>query len=124
MIDPFGVEPVLVSGLTLGACCVLASGCSIRDFGESHCLLWGVGIASGCQAGIISLSALTYPSAIRSPGAGWVMGAGRVGTIAGPLCRPSVGVQSSSTTDSASPLSRIWYCAVPADPPSIRAQGQ
>src|SRR5262252_9308915 len=43
---------------------------AFRGFGESHCLLWGVGIASGCQAGIISLSALTYPSAIRSPGAG------------------------------------------------------
>jgi len=31
------------------------------------------------------LSSLAYPPAIRSTGAGWALGAGRVGTIAGPL---------------------------------------
>jgi AAHS family 4-hydroxybenzoate transporter-like MFS transporter len=48
-------------------------------------LLWGVGIGGGCQAGINTLSALTYPPDIRSTGAGWALGAGRVGSIAGPL---------------------------------------
>jgi AAHS family 4-hydroxybenzoate transporter-like MFS transporter len=33
----------------------------------------------------MSLSALTYPQVIRSTGAGWALGAGRVGTISGPL---------------------------------------
>jgi MFS transporter, AAHS family, 4-hydroxybenzoate transporter len=44
----------------------------------------GAGIG-GCQAGINSLSGSIYPPAIRSTGAGWALGAGRVGTIAGPL---------------------------------------
>jgi MFS transporter, AAHS family, 4-hydroxybenzoate transporter len=44
----------------------------------------GFGIG-GCQAGLNSLSGQVYPPAIRSTGAGWALGAGRVGTIAGPL---------------------------------------
>jgi MFS transporter, AAHS family, 4-hydroxybenzoate transporter len=44
----------------------------------------GIGIG-GCQAGLNSLSGQIYPPAIRSIGAGWALGAGRVGTIAGPL---------------------------------------
>jgi MFS transporter, AAHS family, 4-hydroxybenzoate transporter len=44
----------------------------------------GVGIG-GCPAGLNSLSGRIYPRAIRSTGAGWALGAGRVGTIVGPL---------------------------------------
>jgi len=46
---------------------------------------FGLTIGGGCQAGINSLSAPTYPSAIRATGAGWALGAGRIGSIAGPL---------------------------------------
>jgi MFS family permease len=58
----------------------------------------GMGIG-GCQAGLNSLSGRIYPPAIRSTGAGWALGLGRVGTIGGPLlggvlnlphCVPSV----------------------------------
>jgi AAHS family 4-hydroxybenzoate transporter-like MFS transporter len=44
----------------------------------------GVGIA-GCQAGLISQSGTIYPPPIRSTGAGWALGLGRVGAIVGPL---------------------------------------
>ena len=48
-------------------------------------VICGAGIGSGCQAGINALSGLVYPPAIRSTGADWALGAGRVGAIAGPL---------------------------------------
>jgi AAHS family 4-hydroxybenzoate transporter-like MFS transporter len=37
------------------------------------------------MGGIITLSCLAYPTGIRSAGASWAMGAGRIGSIAGPL---------------------------------------
>jgi len=48
-------------------------------------IIFGAGIAGGCQAGINSLSRLAYSPAIHSTGAGWALGAGRIGTITGPL---------------------------------------
>jgi MFS transporter, AAHS family, 4-hydroxybenzoate transporter len=44
----------------------------------------GIGIG-GCQSGVNALSGGIYPSTIRSTGAGWALGLGRVGTVAGPL---------------------------------------
>ena len=44
----------------------------------------GIGVG-GCQHGINALSGRVYPGPIRSTGAGWATGAGRIGTIAGPL---------------------------------------
>jgi AAHS family 4-hydroxybenzoate transporter-like MFS transporter len=85
MVDRCAIERVLTCGLSFGACCVLVIGLFYPRFWVIALLLCGVGIGGGCQAGIMSLSALTYPPAIRSTGAGWTLGAGRVGTIAGPL---------------------------------------
>jgi AAHS family 4-hydroxybenzoate transporter-like MFS transporter len=39
----------------------------------------------GTQAGINALSAMYYPTVIRSTGVGWALGVGRVGSIVGPL---------------------------------------
>jgi len=45
-----------------------------------------LGFASqGAQAGLNVLAASFYPTAIRSTGAGWALGVGRVGSIIGPL---------------------------------------
>jgi len=71
--------------LAFGAICILALGLFDLQFWLLLLLLAGVGIGGGCQAGIIALSALAYPPAIRSTGTGWALGVGRVGTIAGPL---------------------------------------
>lgn len=39
----------------------------------------------GVQAGLNALAAETYPTSIRATGAGWALGAGRLGSITGPL---------------------------------------
>jgi AAHS family 4-hydroxybenzoate transporter-like MFS transporter len=85
VVDRIGMEPVLTCGLAFGALCVLSIGLFNPQFWLLSVVLCGAGIGGGCQAGINSLSGLVYPPAIRSTGAGWALGAGRVGTIAGPL---------------------------------------
>ena len=85
VVDRIGMERVLTCGLAFGALCVLLVGLFHPRFWLLSVVLCGAGIGGGCQAGINSLSGLVYPPAIRSTGAGWALGAGRVGTIAGPL---------------------------------------
>lgn len=84
-VERFELESVLTAGLAIGALSVLAIGISNPSFGLLSLLLCGVGVGGGCQAGINTLSALAYPPPIRSTGTGWALGAGRVGTITGPL---------------------------------------
>jgi MFS transporter, AAHS family, 4-hydroxybenzoate transporter len=44
------------------------------------------GLLLGCaSSGLIALSAIYYPVAIRSTGVGWATGIGRLGSVAGPL---------------------------------------
>jgi AAHS family 4-hydroxybenzoate transporter-like MFS transporter len=85
IVDRFGMERVLTCGLAFGALCVLSIGLFNPRFWLLSIIIFGAGIAGGCQAGINSLSGLAYPPAIRSTGAGWALGAGRIGTITGPL---------------------------------------
>ena len=85
LVDSIGIERVMAGGLAFGALCVLAIGLSYPRFWLLSLILCGAGIGGGCQAGINSLSALAYPPAIRLTGAGWALGAGRVGAIAGAL---------------------------------------
>jgi MFS transporter, AAHS family, 4-hydroxybenzoate transporter len=86
VVDLAGVERVLTCVLGLGALCVLSIGLFDPPFWALSVVICGAGIGiGGCQAGINSLSGSIYPPAIRSTGAGWALGAGRVGTIAGPL---------------------------------------
>jgi AAHS family 4-hydroxybenzoate transporter-like MFS transporter len=85
IVDRFGMERVLACGLAFGACCVLSIGVFDPPLWLLMPIIWGAGIGGGCQAGINALSGLAYPTAIRSTGAGWALGAGRVGAIVGPL---------------------------------------
>jgi AAHS family 4-hydroxybenzoate transporter-like MFS transporter len=85
LVQRFGMEQVLAWALAFGACCMLCIGVFYPEFWILSLLLFGAGIAGGSQAGIMSLSALVYPPAIRSTGAGCALGAGRVGTITAPL---------------------------------------
>jgi MFS transporter, AAHS family, 4-hydroxybenzoate transporter len=84
-VDKVGIERVLSCALALGAFCLFAIGAFHLPFWLLFALLCGAGIGAGCQAGIIALSCLAYPTGIRSTGASWAMGAGRIGSIAGPL---------------------------------------
>jgi AAHS family 4-hydroxybenzoate transporter-like MFS transporter len=86
LVDRLGVERVLTWVLEFGALCVLSIGLFDPPFGLFLVIICGAGIGvGGCQPGINSLSGRIYPPMIRSTGAGWALGAGRVGTIAGPL---------------------------------------
>ncbi len=85
VVDRFGMERVLTGGLAIGALCVLSIGLFEAPFWLLSVVICGAGIGGGCQAGINSLSGLVYPPAVHSTGAGWALGAGRIGTIAGPL---------------------------------------
>lgn len=85
IVDRIGMERVLTCGLAFGALCVLSIGLFHPQFWLLLLIMCGAGIGGGSQGGINSLSGLMYPPAIRSTGAGWALGAGRVGTIAGPL---------------------------------------
>jgi MFS transporter, AAHS family, 4-hydroxybenzoate transporter len=58
-------------GLIFGASCALLIGLLQPGLWKLSLLLCGVGIGGGCQGGINSLSALSYPSTIRATGAGW-----------------------------------------------------
>src|SRR5581483_2806313 len=85
LISRFEIERILVALLSFGALCALAIGFGDPRFALLVLLLGGVGIGAGCQSGINALSGAAYPPPIRSTGAGWAMGVGRIGTIAGPL---------------------------------------
>jgi MFS transporter, AAHS family, 4-hydroxybenzoate transporter len=84
--DRLGVERVLTYTVAFGALCVLAVGLFDVQFWLFSFIICGSGIGiGGCQTGLNSLSGRIYPPAIRSTGAGWALGLGRVGAIAGPL---------------------------------------
>lgn len=85
LVSRFEIERVLVGLLTFGGLCAIAIGLGDERFWLLAVLLGGVGIGAGSQSGINALSGVAYPPAIRSTGAGWAMGIGRIGTIAGPL---------------------------------------
>jgi AAHS family 4-hydroxybenzoate transporter-like MFS transporter len=86
VVERAGVERILTWVLALGALCVLSMGLFDLPLWALAVVICGAGAGiGGCQAGINSLSGSIYPAAIRSTGAGWALGAGRAGTIAGPL---------------------------------------
>lgn len=85
LIGRFEIERVLIVLLTFGAACALAIGLINPPFAPLVLLLGGVGLGAGSQSGINALSGAVYPPAVRSTGAGWALGIGRIGTIAGPL---------------------------------------
>jgi MFS transporter, AAHS family, 4-hydroxybenzoate transporter len=84
-VDKVGIERVLTCALVLGAFCVFAIGAFHLPFWLLFAVLFGAGIGGSCEGGITTLACLAYPIEIRSTGASWAMGAGRIGSIAGPL---------------------------------------
>ena len=85
IVHRVGLERVLIVTLASGASCILAIGVLNPPFLSLVGLVFGAGIGSGSQAGVNALSALTYPPGIRATGAGWALGLGRIGGVAGPL---------------------------------------
>jgi AAHS family 4-hydroxybenzoate transporter-like MFS transporter len=84
-LDKVEIERVLSFELAFGALCIFAIGAFHMPSWLLFAVLCGAGIGASCQAGIITLSCLSYPTGIRSTGVSWTMGSGRIGSIAGPL---------------------------------------
>ena len=80
-----GAEHILTYTTAFGAVCVLAIGLFDMQLGLFSIVIFAAGMGMGsCQGGLNSLSGKIYPPAIRSTGAGWALGLGRAGGIAGP----------------------------------------
>jgi len=86
LLNKFGALRVLPSTLALGALAYVAVGWSAPSLGAVMTSEGLFGLLLGCgSSGLIALSAITYPIAIRSTGVGWATGIGRLGSVAGPL---------------------------------------
>jgi AAHS family 4-hydroxybenzoate transporter-like MFS transporter len=86
LLNRFGILRVLPPTLTLGALAYTMVGWSAPSFGSVMMAEGLFGLLLGCaSSGLIALSAIYYPVAIRSTGVGWATGMGRLGSFVGPL---------------------------------------
>jgi AAHS family 4-hydroxybenzoate transporter-like MFS transporter len=86
LLNRFGILRVLPPTLTLGALAYAMVGWSAPSFGSVMVAQGLFGLLLGCaSSGLIALSAIYYPVAIRSTGVGWATGMGRLGSFVGPL---------------------------------------
>lgn len=86
LANRYGTENVVATLLAIGGCFLillgLAHGTALLFAGLAFGA--GLGISAG-QVGINALSGAVYPIELRGTGAGWALGVGRMGNIAGPL---------------------------------------
>jgi MFS transporter, AAHS family, 4-hydroxybenzoate transporter len=86
LLNRFGILRVLPPTLTLSALAYAMVGWSAPSFGTVMLAEGMFGLLLGCaSSGLIALSAIYYPVAIRSTGVGWATGMGRLGSFVGPL---------------------------------------
>ena len=86
LLNRFGILRVLPPTLVLGALAYAMVGWSAPSFGSVMMAEGLFGLLLGCaSSGLIALSAIYYPVAIRSTGVGWATGMGRLGSFVGPL---------------------------------------
>jgi AAHS family 4-hydroxybenzoate transporter-like MFS transporter len=84
--DRFGAERVVAGIVCIGALSMAFAGSMALPYVTLCAAIGGVGVGiGGGQHGINSVSGALYPASIRATGAGWALGIGRVGQIAGPL---------------------------------------
>jgi len=82
----FGILPVLLPAFLLGTAATVGLGYGASSVALAATFICLVGVFLGLGTGAaIALSAIIYPTAIRSTGVGWGMAMGRFGQIVGPL---------------------------------------
>jgi AAHS family 4-hydroxybenzoate transporter-like MFS transporter len=82
LVDRFGAVRALTGPLLIGAGATAMLGYSVASSVAASIAVGLVGAFVGLGAsGAIALVALTYPSAMRSTGAGWAMGMARLGQV-------------------------------------------
>lgn len=86
LVGRYGIERVLTVMLLFGGACIMVTGLATLSVLSLGVFILGFGFGtSGSQLGISALPGAIYPTAIRSTGAGWATGVGRLGTVAGAL---------------------------------------
>jgi AAHS family 4-hydroxybenzoate transporter-like MFS transporter len=86
-MDRWGVRPIIV--LFIVAVPIIGSIGFVGSMGSEALLLAIIFLGGFCtlaiQLGLNAMSAMIYPTAVRASGAGWALGVGRIGSVAGPL---------------------------------------
>lgn len=86
LLERYGPMATLLPAFVIGAACTAALGTAGTSVALAalYASLAGVFLGFGAS-GVVALSALAYPTAIRSTGIGWAMGMGRLGQVFSPL---------------------------------------
>lgn len=86
LMNRFGVYASIVVEFASSLVLVLLASSIFSNFPVMMLVTFILGVTvQGCQAGLNALSAMYYPTTMRSTGVGWALGVGRVGSIVGPL---------------------------------------
>jgi AAHS family 4-hydroxybenzoate transporter-like MFS transporter len=81
-----GVFPAILGEFLASLGLVILASQIFANFQVMMAVTFMLGVTvQGAQAGINALSAMYYPTVIRSTGVGWALGVGRVGSIIGPF---------------------------------------
>jgi AAHS family 4-hydroxybenzoate transporter-like MFS transporter len=91
LMQRFGILGVLFPAFLLGTAATVGLGYGASSVALAATFIGLVGLFMGLgTAGAIALSAMIYPTPIRSTGIGWGMAMGRFGQIVGPLIAGSL----------------------------------
>ncbi len=86
LMERFGPGRALVPGFALAAAAMMAYGGAAGSLLAITAASFVAGALLGLSSsGVVALSALSYPTAIRSTGIGWALGVGRFGAVIGPI---------------------------------------
>ena len=86
LMKAIGVFTTMVAEFVISLVLVVAASLIFENFPLMMTVTFILGISvQGAQAGLNVLSAMYYPTVIRSTGVGWALGIGRIGSIVGPM---------------------------------------
>jgi len=81
-----GIFPAILGEFLASLGLVILASLIFANFPVMMAVTFMLGVTvQGTQAGINALSAMYYPTVIRSTGVGWALGVGRIGSIIGPF---------------------------------------
>ena len=86
LMNKLGVYRAIVTEFACSLILVIVASSIFSNFPVMMLVTFILGVTvQGTQAGLNALSAMYYPTTMRSTGVGWALGVGRVGSIVGPL---------------------------------------
>src|SRR5688500_7627856 len=86
LMKKVGVFRTIVTEFASSLILVIVASSIFSNFPVMMLVTFILGVTvQGTQAGLNALSAMYYPTTMRSTGVGWALGVGRVGSIVGPL---------------------------------------